>query len=791
MDLSAQALQTRVETELAAWRAGGGRVLAYVGAALPVEVVIAAGLLPYRLAAEPVVEPHSDLVHQPPRAQSLAGQLLAGGERYDAAVVSRGPVADMQLFAVLRELGRLGRGAPFPVSHLDVLTGGGESRATYNAVQLDGLRGWLGEVGGHRPTDEDIGAAAVDVAAMRAKLRNVLASRKDGGLSGPEALNLIRTVERLPNRVAFDLLGEVATPPRRRLLTAKRVVVTGSTPETSEIYLALASAGHEVVSEDHDRGDPVASGDLDPSASVTEAILRRWETPLLNDPRASSAERAEAAVRRAKAVGADIIAHLRAAGDEASPWDGRALSQSAASAGLRLIALPVPAAGVPVSGDFVVKALAPSPPRADGAPRPPKPEASVGRRSRKSLASTEEFGAWQRDWFAGVREQAKDGPFAVVNADAPQEILRTLGVPYVINQWWASIVGAKQHGRAYGDVLKAAGHPANVETYSAQGLAAALAGEPPVAPWGGLPKPDVLAYVGGSDAGAKIFEAWSEATRAELFTFDRTAEGRWDLPLAWWDDLPDNWAGVLEPARLDLFEAELEASIERLEAITGRTFDRARFVEVMRLVNEQEHYYRRTRDLIAATHPAPIGIADSMPATMVPQWHRGSEWGRDAARKFYEEVARRVAAGEAACPGERLRLMWVGRGLWSDMGFYQKWEESHGAVFVWSMYLGLAADGYIREFAGEHDAMRALAARFVTMGDELRMPTWAGAWHVKEAKLHGCAGAVAIDDADPFVLEALEAAGIPVCRLELNNMSVESGEVEGKLGAFLDALAGR
>jgi hypothetical protein len=42
--------------------------------------------------------------------------------------------------------------------------------------------------------------------------------------------------------------------------------------------------------------------------------------------------------------------------------------------------------------------------------------------------------------------------------------------------------------------------------------------------------------------------------------------------------------------------------------------------------------------------------------------------------------------------------MWVGRGLWSDMGFYQRWEDSHGAVFVWSMYLGLAADGYLRDF---------------------------------------------------------------------------------------------
>ena len=78
--------------------------------------------------------------------------------------------------------------------------------------------------------------------------------------------------------------------------------------------------------------------------------------------------------------------------------------------------------------------------------------------------------------------------------------------------------------------------------------------------------------------------------------------------------------------------------------------------------------------------------------------------------------------------------MWVGRGLWSEMGFYQKWEDSHGAVFVWSMYLALAADGYIRDLSGGRDPLRALASRVICMGDELRMPTWAGPWHVHEAR---------------------------------------------------------
>ena len=179
---------------------------------------------------------------------------------------------------------------------------------------------------------------------------------------------------------------------------------------------------------------------------------------------------------------------------------------------------------------------------------------------------------------------------------------------------------------------------------------------------------------------------------------------------------------------------------------------------------------------IARTTPAPAGIVDTMPATMTPQWHRGTEWARDAARAFYEEVAQRVERGEAACANERVRLMWVGRGMWSEMGFYQRWEASHGAVFVWSMYLALAADGYIRTFDRGRDPLRALAARVVTMGDELRMPTWAAAWHVNEAKTHGVDGAVALSDADPFVLRALERADIPVLALPLDNFNKEGAD---------------
>ncbi|MBK9009698.1 MAG: 2-hydroxyacyl-CoA dehydratase [Novosphingobium sp.] len=380
----------------------------------------------------------------------------------------------------------------------------------------------------------------------------------------------------------------------------------------------------------------------------------------------------------------------------------------------------------------------------------------------------------------------------MANANAPQEILRALDVPFVVNQWWASIVAAKQQSRRYQGLLRAHGYPADVEAYSAQGLAAAFDNDAENAPWEGLPRPNFVHAVVSSDPTLKLFEEWAGQTGADCYIYERTIDPRPDLYSDWWVQLPGNWEQAVEAERVDLMVDEMREVIARIEAKTGRTFSPQRFAEVMDLVNEQETYYRLTRDLVARTIPAPIGVVDSMPATMVPQWHRGTEWARDAARDFYEEVKARVDAGLPACPNERIRLMWVGRGLWSEMGFYQKWEESHGAVFVWSMYLALAADGYIRDLSQGGDPLRALASRVVCMGDELRMPTWAGPWHVHEAQTHAVDAAVALQDADPFVVRALRAAGVPVLELTADNFNREGEDdagIEAAITAFIEGPA--
>jgi hypothetical protein len=402
-------------------------------------------------------------------------------------------------------------------------------------------------------------------------------------------------------------------------------------------------------------------------------------------------------------------------------------------------------------------------------------------RGTKRLETSAAALAYQREWFASLH-----GPVVLADADVPHELLRAMGIPYVVNQWWASICAAKQRAPDYLALLSKRGYPDHVEQYSAISLGSTLDDDDP--PWGGLPEVAAFVTQVWTDAHLGIAEAWERERSVPFFALEKAVAN--DLPERWWERVARDWEAVIGPVRLDLMTAELERLVEFLGGVTGKRLDEARLERILELANEQQEWSRRTRDLLAATVPAPLDIVDSIPAVMLPQWHRGTEWARDAARAFHEEVADRVAAGATICADERLRLMWIGRGLWFNIGFYQHFQREYGAVFVWSMYLAIAADGYPR-YGGT--PFRQLAARFAAFTDFLGMPGWADPWYVKEARAHGVDGVVHLVSAESrspyFVTKALEDAGIPVLEIDANNADAREWDEEGfvrQLSEFIE-----
>ena len=392
--------------------------------------------------------------------------------------------------------------------------------------------------------------------------------------------------------------------------------------------------------------------------------------------------------------------------------------------------------------------------------------------AEKQLESTVAASAFQKSWFADLRRRVFDDrqPYALVQADVPFELFDLLGVPAVSNQWWAAVIAAKRQAPAYLDAMEADGFHQGLCRYCSLGLASTRYRGVQEPPWGGLPTPRLLCARLTCDCIHRVFSLWAEAFGTELFEIDNP--GATDLPPRWWELARHRWRELVEPHRLALVVANLDALVARLEQISGRTFDPRALAARLDAINRQEEVFDDVRRLICRAPQVPVRMTEQIANVMATQWVRGSDWALAHARAFHDEVRARVDAGVAACPDERVRLMWVGAGLWHDTDFYTAFEATHGAVFVWSMYLAFGPDGYIRY--GLEDPMAALASRTASFNEYLHNPPWAPEWIVQQAIDHRINAAVVLrpESMRPagtgrlFIERALEEAGIPVLPLE-------------------------
>jgi benzoyl-CoA reductase subunit B len=392
-------------------------------------------------------------------------------------------------------------------------------------------------------------------------------------------------------------------------------------------------------------------------------------------------------------------------------------------------------------------------------------------RVRKDLACTAAANTYQRSFVADLRRRVVDQgePFAIAQADTPHEIFHAMDIPLISNQWWSAYISAKQLSGRYFQVLDRAGFPANSCRYCSLGLACTLDNDPATAPWGGLPKPTVLVARLTCECIAPVFEQWAEAMGTEFFPLE--APTWFDKDPQWYLHANQDWEQVYEPRRIELLVQEMRQLISYLEERTGRRFDEDKFVRLMEAINEQEGYIAEAARMIGAARPCPVSITDQMPNTMIPQWHRGSPWAVEHARRFRDEVAQRVADGVSISANERCRLMWIGAGLWHDQGFYTALDERYGAVFVWSMYMPFAGPQYIRELKGR--PLHALASRICSMNEVLHLPPWMNEWMVSEAKRCSIDAALILVPPESrlsqsgiyLTRDALQRAGIPVLLL--------------------------
>jgi benzoyl-CoA reductase subunit B len=413
----------------------------------------------------------------------------------------------------------------------------------------------------------------------------------------------------------------------------------------------------------------------------------------------------------------------------------------------------------------------------------------------KQLQCTSAASEHQKQWFAQLRREVFENhrPYAIIQADMPFELFQVMDVPVVSNQWWSAVIAAKRLSPKYLDAMNSMGFHEGLCRYCSLSAAATLAGDSSQAPWGGLPKPALISARLTCDCIQRVFSIWAEALGAEFIALDNP--GATELPPRWWELSRHRWRHLFEEHRLDLTVAQFRTIISALERITTRRFDPDALRALMEGVNRQEEYFEEALDIIAKAGKTPVRMHEQITNVMAAQWLRGTDWAVNHAKRFRDEVKSRVEAGVAANPKERLRLMWVGAGLWHDTDFYTAFEEKYGAVFVWSMYLAFGPDGYIRY--GLDDPLKALASRTVSMNEQLHLPPWANEWIVEQARRHRIDGALLLTPlgtrpsaaGNRFIERALERSGVPVLPVYADMVDPRgwnAGEMIERVGRFIE-----
>jgi len=403
--------------------------------------------------------------------------------------------------------------------------------------------------------------------------------------------------------------------------------------------------------------------------------------------------------------------------------------------------------------------------------------------------------ARMKHWFNDFRTRSMESgePYVIASAVSPHEIFHTMDVPVVTNTWYSSIISAKRQSPYYFDLMEKLGYHSDLPRYLSLPMMTTLDNDPERAPYGGLPKPALILDRLRGDYAQRITSKWASAFGCEAFYLDATAQT--ELIPNWWELAQRDWETLYESHRLDYQVEQLKALIQVAERVTGRKFIYDDFEGEMHRINRASENVERARNAIASAEKCPVSMPDQLSNVMAATWNRGSQWSVDHTKAYADEIEARVKNREAICPGQKTKLLWLNTGLWFNTAFYRAFEESHGAVFVWSMYSNYLSDGYRKYF--DKDPLRALAARSMSMNEQLHLPPWMAGWILKQAEDFGASGAVMLTPVGDRLssygtracIDMLERAGLPVLELSASMVDArlwDNDAMIAKVGDFIE-----
>lgn len=349
-----------------AFRAGGGKVVGYIGADVPEELITAAGMLPVRLAAETgASDAPADRYGEGggnAAIRAYVARLLDGTYAdIDHLVIGTTPSYLGALFTFLREIQQDPSFPRLSLQLFDFHHGPSAATAAFNLDSVRRLARALGDWSGQTVTEASLRGAIETCNASRRRLGQLETLRRQRRASGVEALCLIGSAYVTPkawhNERLAAALGELAAMPP---LPGRPVVFSGSETETTDLYARIEAQGLLIVADDQGWGGRVAERPVDEAGEPLAAITQRYHHMAPAPAKASTQARVSYLCELCERSGAEAVVFAVRGLDHPAAWDVPAQVAALKLAGVATVLLePAAFAGGPIAA--ALDALSPEP----------------------------------------------------------------------------------------------------------------------------------------------------------------------------------------------------------------------------------------------------------------------------------------------------------------------------------------------------------------------------------------------------------------------------------------------
>ncbi|MCC8059837.1 MAG: 2-hydroxyacyl-CoA dehydratase family protein [Clostridiales bacterium] len=313
------------------WREKGGKVVGILGSDVPVEILIAANMLPVQVYAVPgqsTTEAERYLEMSFQTTSKLIFQKLVDGtyhEMMDDLVISNSADQYVRLYLYLRELRRVEPEIPIPsLEFIDWLFTQKLIYEQWNEGVVKKF--WKGaETWASRPiTEEDCRHGIRICNENRAALREFCSLRrgKQIRVTGTEALIVLGSSLFMSREehtaIVKEMLKEAVNWPE---VSGKRVFVSGSDQDHSDVYEKIEAEGAVIVGEDHTWGERICQCDVNESYNPVRAIVERYMLRPSNIQKSTTHERVKDLNRSVTDTRAQAVIFLSQKYEDAISWD--------------------------------------------------------------------------------------------------------------------------------------------------------------------------------------------------------------------------------------------------------------------------------------------------------------------------------------------------------------------------------------------------------------------------------------------------------------------------------------